>query len=80
MADITGFHQYARKTAENVMALVLELHSQYVSLLEEISKSTKGTVIFIIGDRVMLAWNATIPCASFAQQVPAKFRLKLFFL
>ena len=71
MADITGFHDYVIRVGvtNNAMGIVLDFHSQYVSLLEEVSKATKAMVISITGDRVMLAWNAATPCGNHAQQV-----------
>ena len=48
---------------------VLEIHSKYISLIEEACKTTKGVFGNISGDRIMLSWNTANAVGSHAEQV-----------
>ena len=65
-ADISGFNDMAHSKA---MEEVILVHTVFVTMMEEVGKGTKGTVLSLVGDRVILAWNAVTSVGPHASQV-----------
>ena len=68
VADIAEFTTYA--TNHSVDAL-LELHSVYVTHLKNVARATRGVLTSLMGDRVVLSWNAANNVSNYSQQVTA---------
>ena len=66
VCTITDFHDQLYTKAGND---ILELHSKYIGLLEQVCKSNKAIFGNMVGDRVLLSWNTANAVGNHAEQV-----------
>ena len=64
VADITAFTELCWTLPAEEL---LKMHSEYVSAVESIGKQTKGNIATLLGDRLLVNWNAASSVGNYAQ-------------